>query len=59
MKEALKVIEAYRTRNGIVGFLETLKAMQSEYHELFTIEQMSLDQVMSAGREMFMADGNE
>jgi len=59
MKEALKVIEAYRARNGIQGFLETLQAMQSEYHELWTIERMSLDQVMTAGREMFMADGNE
>ena len=59
MKEALKVIEAYRARNGIQGFLETLQAMQSEYHELSSIERMSLDQVMTAGREMFMADGNE
>ena len=59
MKEAIKVIEAYQTRNGIVGFLETLQAMQSKYHELSTIEQMSFDQFMTAGREMFMADGNE
>jgi hypothetical protein len=53
MKQAITVIEAYQKRNGIVGFLETLKAMQSEYHELSTIEQMSLDQFMSAGRAMF------
>lgn len=59
MKETIKVIEAYQTRNGIVGFLETLQAMQSKYHELSTIEQMSFDQFMTAGREMFMADGNE
>lgn len=59
MKEAIKVIEAYQTRNGIVGFLETLQAMQSKYHELSTIEQMSFDQFMTAGHEMFMADGNE
>ena len=59
MKEAIKVIEAYQQRNGIVGFLETLQAMQSKYHELYTIEQMSFDQFMTAGREMFMADGNE
>ncbi len=59
MKEAIKVIEAYQTRNGIVGFLETLQAMQSKYQELSTIEQMSFDQFMTAGREMFMADGNE
>lgn len=59
MKETIKVIEAYQKRNGIVGFLETLQAMQSKYHELSTIEQMSFDQFMTAGREMFMADGNE
>jgi hypothetical protein len=59
MKEAIKVIEAYQQRNGIVGFLETLQAMQSKYHELYTIEQMSFDQFMTTGREMFMADGNE
>lgn len=59
MKEAIKVIEAYQTRNGIVGFLETLQAMQSKYQELSTIEQMSFDQFMTAGHEMFMADGNE
>jgi hypothetical protein len=33
--------------------------MQSKYQELSTIEQMSFDQFMTAGHEMFMADGNE
>ena len=56
MKEAIKVIEAYQARNGIQGFLETLQAMQLEYHELTTIEQMSFDQFMTAGREMFAKD---
>ena len=53
MKEAIKVIEAYQKRNSIIGFLETLQAMQAEYSELAPIEQMSFDQFMTAGQEMF------
>ena len=53
MQQAIKVIEAYQKRMGIIGFLETLEIMQAEYSELAPIEQMSYDQVMTAGREMF------
>ena len=56
MQEAIKTIQAYQTRNGIVGFLETLQAMQADYSGLTPIEQMSYDQFITVGQQMFMAD---